>query len=419
MTPIIIALFPLLLAQNEVGTDSISKALPAIYEEFTSGDSLSYNDLFTLAQQLAHSNFWEEAIEVCSALLINNPDDPDARLGRGLVYAWQGRFEEAVDDLANVTERYPSYSDAWMALGNAYFWWDKPDQAVDAYSRAVDLLPDSATPLIVRAKAYQRLRAFPKARADLFRAQVLGGSQEEIGQLLRDIDRIPSPLKWEPVLLLEIDTFSRKYSNWSIATIAVKRELTSGSIALGKVQVDRFDKQDAGFLIDGYFNLWRRAYGNLRIQISPDHRVLPKTDATTEIFQGFGRGWEISGSYRQMSFTEVTARIYGVSLAKFAGQWYLRSQLLAVPKDQGTDSFAKAMVRRYLWTADSFFEIGAGAGREVIPGVEEPMYISTYLLVAKGQIFFNRRIGMAFAGSFQRADEYDRGGFSVGIITRF
>lgn len=63
-----------------------------------------------------------EAIQAFSDMLALYPDDPDARLGRGRVLAWEKRYGNAESDLRLVTNRLPTYADAWSALGDLYPW---------------------------------------------------------------------------------------------------------------------------------------------------------------------------------------------------------------------------------------------------------------------------------------------------------
>ncbi|MCH7884011.1 MAG: tetratricopeptide repeat protein, partial [Planctomycetes bacterium] len=116
MMALLAMVLTLLLAQETVPADSGSReqgTWPA-YERYMAGDSLSYEEELGLARQLAFANRWDAAVEIYTALLTHNPNDSDVRLGRGLVYAWQGRYEEATSDLTRVTHQTPGYADAWM-----------------------------------------------------------------------------------------------------------------------------------------------------------------------------------------------------------------------------------------------------------------------------------------------------------------
>lgn len=420
MTPILLVFFPLLLFQETAATDTVSgEAALHAYQRFLSGDSLTYEEKFSLARQLAHDNQWKEAIDFYTVLLNDYPDDPDLLLGRGLVFSWEGRFTEAEADLGTVTQGFPNYADAWMALGNLYLWWEKPHLAEQAYSKWVDLRPSAAAPYIARAKAFGTSRDFSKARGDLTKARELGGDQKEIDNLIRDLNRIPSALLWETLLQLDIQTFSIDRARWTTVITTFKREIPLGSVVLGIVQTHRFNQEDYALLADAYLNLWHRAYGNFRLQLVPERKVLPSSDATLEIYQGIGRGWEISGRYRRMVYPAEIVQLYGITLASYTGPWYLRGVIHFVPKVAGADLFGMAIARRYLGTVDDFLELGSGFGTEVEPGRTGPLFISSRVYSAKAQRFFHQRLGFTINASFQRTSRYDRWSIAAGLITRW
>jgi YaiO family outer membrane protein len=419
MTPIIIALFPLLLAQHEVGTDTSVLVLPGRYENFRSGDSLSYEELFTLAQQLARSNFHDQAIEVYTALIAANPDDPDALLGRGLVYAWQGRFDESVEDLVSVTVQYPAYGEAWMALGNTYFWEDQPEQAQLAYTEWMATSGDDPEPYLARARCYIALRQFSRAREDLKAARILSDDRSRIDQLMDEINRTPGTRPWEPLLQWEHLSFTQGRSPWSTAKVAVKREISTGALSLGLTRTLRFEEVDHAVLSDNYFDLWTRAYANVQLQIAPRHLILPVIDFTGEVFQGFGSAWEAAGSYRWMKFPDKNVHILGGALAYYTKDWYLRSRTQIAPSEDGTNFFTMAAARRYLGKVDNFVDLAAGAGKEVETGQGTPLFFSSYVITLRAQYFFHPQAGLSLGGSFQETTTYDRKGLTLGLITRW
>ncbi len=421
MMALLAVMASLLLAQEMAPPDSVSGEgeLLQAYERYVAGDSLSREEELGLARQLAIANRWDEAVEIYTDLLTHNPDDPDVRLGRGLVYAWQGRYEAAVADLTAVTGQVPDYADAWMALGNAYLWWDRAGPAEQAYSRWIELQPDRAEPYLARTRARQSARRFPQARKDLKIARRLGGNADEIDRLLRLLDRIPAARPWEPVLLWERQTFSDDRPEWRTTQVTMKRELTQGSVALGFMRTRRYDMGDAAILSEAYVDLWRRAYVNLRLQLAREGNVLPRADIAGELFQGFGNGWELSGSYRRMNFPDQPVEIYGLGLLKYVGNGLLRGRGLWVPGEQGSTVYMSGAARWYLATVDDFIELGGGRGTEVDPGrTERPGSIVSDVIL-RGQYFFNRRFGVTFTGNRHRTTINVRRGVALGIVTRW
>ncbi len=424
MNLLLIALLPLMPIQTDSLTQasdtmSVADTLLSAYDRYLHNEDLSYSEQFDLAQRLAHASYWTEAVFVYSNLLADQPGDPDARLGRGLVLSWQGEYAAAVADLVQVTSEYPTYAEAWMALGNLYFWWGRPGEAVDAYSSWIDLIPDQPAAYITRARAYRAARHFPQARRDLRRAARLKGDQAAIDQLLRDLNREPAARPWEPVVSLDLQTFSDARPDWTTVQLALKRELKQSSITGGLLQTKRFGLVDEALSLDGYRNLWRQAYGHAQVQLAPRPEVLPSLDATVELFQGFGRGWEASGGLRRMVFSDKVVNILGGSLALYSGDWYNRGQLLFIPDEGGCGVNIALATRRYFGTVDNFCELAAGRGREVEITATDPVTRETATFTIRGQGFLNRRLGLTFTLGFQRTENYDQQGFQVGLITRW
>ncbi|MBL4890070.1 MAG: YaiO family outer membrane beta-barrel protein [Candidatus Lindowbacteria bacterium] len=74
--------------------------------------------------------------------------------------------------------------------------------------------------------------------------------------------------------------------------------------------------------LDGYIDLWNRAYANIRFQTSPQRRLFPDYSHLIEIYQGAGRGWELAASWSQFIFGENNVDLYGAAIGKYRGNWY-------------------------------------------------------------------------------------------------
>ncbi len=89
--PLLLTVLVLLTTSAATGVDTTANQedIRQAYQRYLTGESLTYDEKFDLARKLARTNLWPEAIEVYTTLLSEHPDDPDSRLGRGLVYAWR------------------------------------------------------------------------------------------------------------------------------------------------------------------------------------------------------------------------------------------------------------------------------------------------------------------------------------------
>lgn len=368
-----------------------------IYTFFLEEDSTSYAALFGLARAFAFSDKPGEAIQAFTDLLFLYPGDPDALLGRGRVYAWEHRFIGAEIDLTTVTKNYPEYGDAWSALGDMYLWSGEPVKALEMYSIWMAVDPDSPDPHMKRANAYVALRLFPQAREDLRIAGDRGIERKRIDSMIRSINRIPGATVWEGFMFYGFHAFTLDRPNWHTYSPSVKRDWNSGSIRFVVLRTSRFSKWDGSLAVDSYVDLRPRVYGNFYLQIASKPDFLPNRVFSTEIFHGVGEGWEISASYRNMRWNEKSVGIYGTSLAKYTGNYYLRGRFTVVPGEDFSISVS-SFVRRYLKTVDDFIEIGLGRGDKIETFRQTSDWErSNLFMIIRSETFFLGSTGLVFS----------------------
>lgn len=372
------------------------------YRRILESEPESYVALFGLARALAFSGNHQEAIKAYSILLSKYDNDADGLLGRGRVYAWMGKFNKSEIDIQKVVNYHPSYADAWSALGDMYRWSNQRNNSIEAYKRWIELEPDRSEPYVAQASVLIENRQFSEARLYLSIARDKSGDKNQIDILTRLMNRIPSSMLWEPSISHELQTFTPKRESWNTTTLGVKRELAKGSIAIGGLKTERFSTGDESVFFDMYYELWRRAYGNLRFNAGIDPVVIAKRNYRLELFQGIGDGWELSANYRHMEFTNSGVDIYGFSLAKYVKKWYIRENTSILPKD-GTLGYTNSVsVRRYLNTIDNFLEIGFGHGQEeiLLRASSNPDKLTRDFISIRFQQFLSDNYGLSIGSSY-------------------
>jgi YaiO family outer membrane protein len=353
-------------AQTDIGTAPANPAATGI-----TAIPASYDQQYQAARTLANSGQREEAIQAFSDLLVRSPGNADVLLGRGQVYARMGRWPEAKADLLAVTAAAPGYVDAWSALGDMYMWSDRPRQAIDQFARCIDLRPTDPAPHIARGRAYRAAGEYAAARVDFDAALALGADAGQIdGYLLSLKPRVSNPeaavpagFLWSATLGASWTEFSPSRTGWSDDILSVRRHFERGSLALESVDARRFGSSDHAWALDGYLDLWRRAYANLRYQQAPDATLYPLRSYYGELFQGAGRGWELSGSYSHLDFSNSNVDIYGIGVGKYVGNYYIRLRHLYTP-GSGSHSNSNRLLVRYYYAGDgdNYVEVNAGAG---------------------------------------------------------
>lgn len=392
-----------------------------IYSLFLEENSTSYEALFGLARAFAFSDKPREAIQTFTDLLFLYPGDPDALLGRGRVFAWEQRFIEAELDLTTVSKKYPAYGDAWSALGDMYLWSGDPQKASEMYGIWMDLYPDSPDPYLKRANAYLASRLFPQARENLRIARKKGIEKKKIDSMIRSINRIPGATQWEGFVFYGFHTFTMDRPTWHTYSPSVKRDLDFGSIRFIVLRTSRFSKWDGSLAVDNYIDLRPRVYGNFYLQIATKPDFLPKRVFSTEIFQSLGEGWEISASYRNMQWSKNSVDIYGTSLAKYAGNYYLRGRFTMVPDSEDFSISMSSFIRRYLKTVDDFIEIGLGRGDKVETYQQTSDWErSNLFIIIRSEIFFLGNTGLVLSVAYNnKKDAPSSRNLSLGIKQRW
>jgi YaiO family outer membrane protein len=331
----------------------------------------SYEARFQLARMLSYTNQRQEAIRLYTELLATRPDNSDLQLARGRTYAWEGRWPEAEADLTAVTTRLPGYGDAWSALGDMYFWSDRPDAAIKSYDRWIEAQPAEPRAYLARARVYRSMGDLKDARADLEMARAHGAAAVEVDRLLAALERRAEPeaakpesFLWAADLGYSFSHFSPDRDKWSEYSTSVRRYWERGSLAAEYLKANRFALTDDAVALDAYVDLWPRAYANLRYQYSPDAALYPDHAYRAELFQGAGRGWELSGSYDRLNFTNSNVNLYGVGLGKYTGNWYFRWRTLFIPSTPKLGVSHRAIARYYFsGDADDYVELNGGFSR--------------------------------------------------------
>lgn len=334
-----------------------------------------FDQKFLEARELALKGQRDAAIAAYSELLAASPGNADVLLGRGRVYAWMGNWAAAEADLTAATAAAPTYADAWSALGDMYLWSDRPERAVEAYSRWSALAPDNPAPLVARGRAQRNAGNLAAARADFEAASQKGADPTQVKDYLASLERVgvkpPDAVRsggylWSGSLGVDYTDFPSGGLHWIDTVASVRRQFDAGSVAFEGLTSHRFGTSDTAWAIDGYADLWRRAYINLRFQDGTDAVLFPRTRWRAELFQGVGRGWELSASYDRLDFSTVV-ELYGLGIGRYVGNWYVRWRHLYVPGTSSNPSWSnsdRVIVRNYFaGDADNYVEMAAGVGR--------------------------------------------------------
>jgi YaiO family outer membrane protein len=344
-----------------------------------------FDEGYARARALANDGQPDLALAAYDALLARSPGNVDVLLGRGIVYARLQRWREAEADLTAAARAAPAYADVWSALGNMYVWSDRPQAAADAYTRLVALQPQDADAHVARGRAYRALGRDDDARADLRAARALGGTSAALDALEAALTP-PAPAAalqraGNPDAAIAAGTtwaagLSSGWTDvgagarWNDQTLSLRHYGPRGSLGFETLRAHRFGLSDAAWALDGYVDLWRGAYANLRYQRGPATRLFPANAGRAEVYQSLGNGWEVSASDDVLGFAG-RVNIYGMTVARYTGDWYLqwRHQSIVSQGGGGSHSGGDRLLARwyYLGDADTYLEGSVNRGRSDDP----------------------------------------------------
>jgi len=361
----------------------------------------SFDEQYEQARRLANGGQPELALGAYTALLARSPGNVDVLLGRGIVLSRLERWNEAQADLTAAAKAAPDYADVWFALGNLYQWQGQPARAAEAYGRAAALRPNDEASLAAQARAQRAMQPLPLAASpDAANAAGITWAAGLTGSW-QDVD--PGP-------------------RWNDQTLSLRRYFKRGSIGVEALRAHRFDQAGQAWALDAYTSLWDGAYANLRYQRAPSARLFPAHAGRVELWQALGKGWEASLSDDLLGFDE-RVNIYGVSLGKYAGNFYvqLRHQNIV---SRGSRSSGDRLLARWYYAGDgdSYLEMSANRGRS-----DDPLSLTAGRARSGGGSltwvhFLSRDWGGKVGASFARSGGSDGArerGISVGLYRRW
>ncbi|KAK1269258.1 hypothetical protein QJS04_geneDACA006309 [Acorus gramineus] len=110
---------------------------------------------------------YDRAVSIFDQILRENPDSPEALIGRGTAYAFQRELNAAISDFTKAIQSNPSAGEAWKRRGQARAALREFVEAIDDLTKALELEPDSPDILHERGIVNFKFKDFDAAVKDL------------------------------------------------------------------------------------------------------------------------------------------------------------------------------------------------------------------------------------------------------------
>ena len=356
-----------------------------------------------------------EALEVYQQILNRYPDDVDALLFRGRLFARLEMYDLAEAELLHTLELAPDYLDAYYALASVYYWSEQLDKARPVLTEWIKKDLENADAYLLSARVAIAGRNYAAARTFLEQALSYGADEKVIESLLSLLNTPKKTTKWETGINYEYLAVDQGRPDWQMAGARLTHDFEKIFISLEVNRYLRNSSIDHAIVLDSYYKLWKKAYMNTRIQAGLNWSFMPRVDVTAEIFQVVGTRHEPAVGYRMMHYGTVTAHIPSFAWAMYPGKWYLREKLSMIIN--GGISWQNQLTARYfLGDVDTYIQLMNVLGTDFINN----NWVGSLSFALSGSYAINEHWVMTAVASWTR-DEFNlnRLGGSGGIAYRW
>jgi YaiO family outer membrane protein len=316
-------------------------------------------DVVSAARKLATTGRRAEALQMLDQRLAEKRTDSDARVLRGVILSWEGRYDDARRDLEMVLAQHRDHGDALPALINVEMWSDHPERAEELARDTLRRDPTNPDLLLARAKALKALKRDREALDEVQRLLLVDPGNQKVAEMKTDLG--DSLRKWSASFDHSTEWFSDGRTPWSEEQVQLSRDTGIGSVFARFDRANRFGLTSQMVEIDAYPHFRRGTYAYLNVGYSPDAILYPQTRLAADLYQSLGHGFEASGGIRQLHFGG-NIRIYTASVTKYYGEWMFTGRTYLTPDVVGTSRSGQLQVRRYLGSSTDYISLRIGYG---------------------------------------------------------
>lgn len=354
----------------------------------------NYEFSFILSKAYAYSRQWKQAMSLLNRMLELHPQNLDLMLFRSRVYAWEGNYEKAETGFSDVLALDPENREAMIGRAEIAYWKKEFGDSIEKYQRILQFEPDNPDINYRIGRVYQWDGNNSKARKFFKRATELDPENVEFRRALKNSLPVFKE-NYELRYQYRNENFSDKRGNYidHHFVFSLKISPDIGSLHLKYNQTQRYGEKDAQFGIELYPHLWKKAYGYIDLNYSPEAIHYPRTSYIFEVYQAFLQVAEISMGYRRMIFEDESVSVYLGSVGYHVGNYYPFLRWYYTPEDEGNNFSWFVNVRRY-FTKDSYLALGYGQGSrpfEIIT-IEDILVRKSWIFLAEWDWYFWNRI---------------------------
>ena len=360
-------------------------------------------DVVSAARKLATSGHRAEALQMLDQRLAEKRTDSDARVLRGVILSWEGRYDDARRDLEMILAQHRDHGDALPALINVEMWSDHPERAEELARDALRRNPTNPDLLLARAKALKAMKRDHEALDQVQRLLLVDPGNQKAAELKVDLG--DSLRKWTASFDHSTEWFSDGRTPWNEEQVQLSRDTGMGSLIARFDRAGRFGLSSQMVEIDAYPHFRRGTYAYLSAGYSPDANLYPQTRFAADLYQSLGHGFEASGGIRQLHFGG-NIRIYTASLTKYYGDWMFTGRTFLTPDVVGTSRSGQFQVRRYLGSSTDFvsLRVGYGSSPTEVTSITDIQILNSSSVAVEFNHAIGRRLMVMGRAGYSRED---------------
>ena len=313
------------------------------------------------AREEALAGRYAHAEKELLSLLEVYPQDLDARVLLGRVYAWQERYDAAITQLEQVLSADPEHQDGRNALLDALLWSKRYEQALPVVAQGLEDYPVFADFHYKQAWAQYETGQEEAAAQTLAQLFFLNPAHEAglALQARMGLEHYRNTLTAAAGVML----FSELFDPASYAMLEGMRQHNWGKSLLRLNMNSRFGEQGWQGEIDLYPVIKDGLYGYLNYGYSGSF-LFPEHRAGAEVFARVSAKAEGSLGLRWLSFDPANeVLLYTGSLSLYHRQmWYSLRPFVTSHERAGTGVSVGLQARRYFGNPLNFIELGVNVG---------------------------------------------------------
>ncbi|MFH0761649.1 MAG: YaiO family outer membrane beta-barrel protein [Bacteroidota bacterium] len=383
---------------------------------------------FKKAQALAWDGKYKDARSLCDEILNAKPNYYDASFLLGKINSWEKRYPEALvifEELLKITQ---DSRDLIIALIDTETWAGDFPAANGWIKYGFDRFPDDPDPIYKQALVYQ-------GSGDLAKAQLLIDELKKKYPDRKEFRNIYNASHESVRLNGASVEYTINYTKlpvertWNMLGFKYYKTNKVGTF-IGGINSGYFGNDTTRFMENGgiQFELdaypvipKTRTYFHLNIGLSPSSNFA-RQKLTPHIYQGFGKGWELSAGFNYMNFKSIadTNKVFiaDAGLLKYLGNYFACVGISISPIDQKIARGYTATVRRYFSSPENWLQLTLGTGMfpdNPLYYLSDPNYVPNQLLASYNVLLAgrckmsDRWIGRIYSG--YQYEEYRQSSF--------